>query len=149
MSKINRFSIFLLIMLFSMASIAIASEKHVSPDKLPSYVKQFVGKYFASARIIEAERKLDHYGDEKIEIELDNGISIDFYRGEWWEIDGNGIDVNRAYIPAPIRAYVKKNCPGRIIKEISKNRIGYHVELDGDEDIMFSKECTLINHVRD
>ena len=121
-----------------------ATDRPISPDKLPAAAKTFIQQYFPERTIAYAEKD-GALTRTKYEVHLSDGTEIEFKsNGEWDKVDCKFAPVPAALVPAPITQYVETNFPGAVIVKIDKERHGWDVELNNDLELKFSQAGTLM-----
>lgn len=119
----------------------IYAGKPIDASQLPKNAQTFISKYFPGDKVRKAETDYGRRGLE-YEVDLISGAEIDFTEdGQWKKVDAaRGNTVPAAIVPKAIATYVSKNFPGQGIKEISRKRGGYKVELTGGSELMLTAD---------
>lgn len=110
----------------------------ISLDQLPQVSTNFLTQHFPGSTVLRITRDTDHRGSE-YEVILTNGYEIEFDgAGEWTDVDAPaGQTVPASVVPDNIANYVAANYQGFGINEISRDRLGYDVELTSGLDLQF------------
>ncbi len=118
--------------------IANADDYRVDKSQLPKDAQAFIAKHFAGDDVLYVECDKGVFTTD-YEVVLKSGSRIDFDSdGDWEEISSRKVAVPSSIIPADIIKYVESNFPGEYIREISRDRRGYDVELSNGLDLDFS-----------
>lgn len=106
----------------------------------------FVSTYFPSQEINVSQKDNDGY-----EVMLSDGTMIDFnLSGEWVDVDAPvGKTIPSGFYPAAIDSYIAANVNGTGINEISKEPVGYDVELVSGVELIFDTDGGFIGYDRD
>lgn len=151
--EMKRFmNVFLLFALFSGLSVLTAfadNDKNEKCDKeilfshLPKQAQDLIQEYFPNKAVMKYEEKAS---PREYEVTFDDGNEITFdVNGQWMEMEAKNsslpVSVFKA-LPGSISDYMNKTYPGKMIKEIERNRQGYKVTLQmGRElEIQFDKD---------
>lgn len=112
-------------------------DKPVSPESLPEQATLFLKQYFPAANIMSSEKDKHDY-----EVMLSDGTRVEFsLNGEWTDVDApNGKTIPSGFYPSAIDSYIETNFAGSGINEISKEQLGYDVELVDGNDLLFDYE---------
>lgn len=118
--------------------------EQVSLNQLPENTQQFIQGTFPNTTLLQANKltKSNYYGSI-YKIKLNNNVAIDFDReGNWTEIetsDYTELPANFLAQEVPvIQAYVLENFKGKYIIEIDKDRKGYEVKLNNQQELIFN-----------
>lgn len=111
-------------------------------NELPETTQEFVKKHFSNEKIKSAEREKDlmNFGNgEMYEVELDNGIKMDFNEaGELTEIESNNdVAIPKEALPNSISSYVEKNYPNAHVVSWEADKNDQEVELSDGTDLEF------------
>lgn len=122
----------------SLFTLSSCDDKTISPDQLPTESTNFIETHFPNTDIFSVEKD---YEDWSYEVTLTNGTEIEFNRnGEWKSVDNHIDAIPNSIIPAKISEYFTLNIPNAIITEISKDLLGYEVEIDNQREFDFNKD---------
>lgn len=118
-------------------------DEPISSEELPATAKTFIQQYFPTATIVTTTKDKDDY-----EVVLSEGTRIDFNKtGEWTDVDAAvGKTIPSGFYPEAIDSYVSANFSRIGINEISKETIGYDVELTTGTDLLFSYEGNFLGY---
>lgn len=108
--------------------------------QLPENAQKFLNTYFKDVEIETVKYDADKENQE-YDVILYNGFEITFDKtGEWTDVDAPTDQVIPDGIaPESIASYVSNNYPGLLgIKEISKDKNGYDVELSDGTTLLFN-----------
>lgn len=118
--------------------------EQVSLNQLPENTQQFIQGTFPNTTLLQANKltKSNYYGSI-YKIKLNNKVEIDFDReGNWTEIETTDYSELPAHFLAQevpvIQAYVVENFKGKYIIEIDKDRKGYEVKLNDQQELIFN-----------
>ncbi|MDO5655430.1 MAG: PepSY-like domain-containing protein [Flavobacteriaceae bacterium] len=134
--KIYSSLILLGLMAFSFLS---AQERKLSNSEIPKPIVMYVSQNFPAEKIFEAETEGEK-GDLKYEIKLTNGVEIDFNKDYRVTSIKSDFALPDQVILPEILEYVKRNYPGKTIREWEAERNGQKVELDNDLELYFNKK---------
>ncbi|MBO5298379.1 MAG: PepSY-like domain-containing protein [Candidatus Homeothermus sp.] len=149
MKKIFGFLPLLLISVMCIAVTACSDDDDaavIGKNELPAAVTSFVSTYFPSQEINVSQKDNDGY-----EVMLSDGTMIDFnLSGEWVDVDAPvGKTIPSGFYPAAIDSYIAANVNGTGINEISKEPVGYDVELVSGVELIFDTDGGFIGYDRD
>jgi len=118
----------------------------IGKNELPAAVTSFVSTYFPSQEINVSQKDNDGY-----EVMLSDGTMIDFnLSGEWVDVDAPvGKTIPSGFYPAAIDSYIATNVNGTGINEISKEPVGYDVELVSGVELIFDTDGGFVGYDRD
>ncbi len=142
MKKILRILPLMLVAVMGVALWSCSDDEPEIVQNMPTAAKTFLSTYFPSADIQSVHKDKD----DKYEVKLTNGFSIDFNKsGEWTDVDAPaGQAVPTGFYPAAIDSYVASAYSNVGINEISRNDRGYEVELTNGTDLYFAADGTFI-----
>ena len=106
------------------ALAAVASGNSVEVSKLPSSTQIFLKEFFADSEVVSINV------DNDIDVELENGVKIDFDKRGRWKIIKYKKSYNLEVLPVLARDYLKANYPNQDVTEIDRKRTGYEVMLN-------------------
>jgi hypothetical protein len=106
------------------ALAAVASGNSVEVSKLPSSTQIFLKEFFAGSEVVSINV------DNDIDVELANGVKIDFDKRGRWKIIKYKKSYNLEVLPVLVRDYLKANYPNQDITEIDRKGTGYEVMLN-------------------
>ena len=113
------------------ALAAVASGNSMEVSKLPSSTQIFLREFFSDSEVVGIQI------DDDIDVELANGIKIDFdKRGRWKSIKSNEA-YNLEFLPVLARDYLEANYPKQKGMEIQRKGTGYKVLLN-NKNLSFS-----------
>lgn len=110
-------------------------------DALPEISRNFVQTYFGDQDVVYVTRDKDSY-----DVMLAGGYKVEFdLTGNWEEVDGPLAATlpNQDFIPQKIRDYVSQNFEVGI-NSISRNAVGYEVELINSIELQFDSEGNFV-----
>lgn len=125
----------LLLTIASSLSVIMVAGTPVKTSELPKAALTFLEKHFPGDNVRKAEKDRGHRGME-YEVDLQSGAEIEFRdNGDWKDVKAaRGNAVPAAIVPDAIAKHVAANYSDLKIKEISRKRGGYEIELsDGTE----------------
>jgi len=96
----------------------------VEVSKLPSSTQIFLKEFFADSEVVNINV------DNDIDVELENGVKIDFDKRGRWKIIKYKKSYNLEVLPVLARDYLKANYPNQDITEIDRKGTGYEVMLN-------------------
>lgn len=131
----------LLIIVFVMLSSVLFADDWIVPaSSLPQKAQAFIASTYPGVTIWKVE--LD---DGKFEVDLSNGVSIDFFmNGDWKSIDGEYIGVPKTVLPVNIANVVDNTYPSSIIIEVEKEWGNYKVKLNNMMELYISADGQLM-----
>lgn len=110
---------------------------------MPKQAQDLIQQYFPNKAIMKYEEKTS---PREYEVTFDDGNEITFdVNGQWLEMEAKNsslpVSVFKA-LPDGVSEYMNKTYPGKMVKEIERNREGYKVTLQiGRElDLQFDKD---------
>lgn len=99
----KRYSL-LIIVFVMLSSVLFANNWMLPASALPKKAQDFIASAYPGVTIWKVERD-----DGKFEVDLSNGVSIDFFmNGDWKSIDGEYMGVPKSVLPANIANVVEK-----------------------------------------
>ena len=129
--------------LFFSAAILSAENKSIDVYSLPESVRSFIDSYFPDSRIIYASQDDDMiYPD--YDVELENGVSLEFYNDGTLEKIACKQGVSKEFIPVPILEFVKVRYPGAYFVEYKLDKRHYEVKLSNRFELKFNKHFNLM-----
>lgn len=123
---------------FGAFSASAKDEYSRNVNTLPAAARTVIKKNFkADVNIIKIDKEFGRVKD--YEVVLTDGTEVKFdSAGNWEEVEtGAGSSVPQAFMPAPMREYLKKNFKGLNVVGIEKDRKGYEVTLVNHIDLKF------------
>ncbi len=131
------------------AAVPALAGTPVSTSELPQAVLTFLAKHFPNDPVRKAEKDQGRRGLE-YEVDLTSGAEADFRAdGTWKKVEAaRGKAVPAAIVPAAIADFVKNSFPGTAIKEISRRRGGYEVELDNGTELKLTEDAKPLTEQR-
>ncbi len=119
---------------------ASAGGRLIPFDELPGEAKKFVKTYFSDLKVLQVEKEFNEY-----EVKLTDYVSLEFDPdGNWKQIKCRRSAVPDAIIPTLILSYVKENFPGSAVVQIERSKWGYELELDGELELEFDRNCNFV-----
>jgi hypothetical protein len=104
-------------------------------DRLPENATEFLDENFSEVNIDTIKDDAD---DNVYEVELANGIEVDFeYDGDWRKVDFHKNDMDRnllSSLPVRLTSYLKKNYPDFAIRKMRHTQHGYKIDLYAPEE---------------
>lgn len=114
----------------------------IAQSELPEAAQKFIAQYFPNEQVRKVEKDTEH---NRVEYEVDfaSGAEVDFRSdGQWKEVKAaKGEAVHADLVPAAIAKYVAENHEGLYIKEISRKRGGYEVELSNGKELKLTEDA--------
>ncbi|MEI0477621.1 PepSY-like domain-containing protein [Brachyspira pulli] len=121
-------------------SSTLLADRIIPPESLPDRAKQFISGAFPDAQIWYVE--LD---DGKYEVELSNGIKIEFLRnGDWKEIEGEYIGIPLNVFPPNVAKTIQNTYPQTVVISAEKKWGTYEVKLNNMMELYISSYGQLI-----
>ena len=112
----------------------------VPVESLPERARQFVAQAFPDAQIWYIEND-----DGKFEVELSNGIKIDFlYNGDWNEIDAEYVGIPYNVFPPNVANTIRNTYPQTVIISAEKKWGTYEIKLNNMMELYISADGQLI-----
>ena len=108
---------------------------------IPKLAKDFVKEHFTTAVKNSREKKSPSSSGTFFEVNLMDGIEIDFdAQGNWIEVDAakDGV-IPHSFLPSSIQEYLKTNFNGVGLKNADKTIQGFELELTNDLDLYFDE----------
>ncbi len=122
------------------SSSSLFADWVVSPESLPAKARNFVAQVFPDAQIWYVERD-----DGKYEVELSNGIKIDFLgNGDWKEIEAEYIGIPYNAFPANVANTIRNTYPQTVIISAEKKWGTYEIKLNNMMELYISSDGQLI-----
>ena len=120
---------------------ALSAEGKLIPfDSLPGEAKKFVKDYFPTLKVLQVKAEYDEY-----DVKLTDSVNLEFDRdGNWKEIKCRRSSVPDAVVPVLILSYIKGNYPNIPIIQIERSKWGYELELAGDLELEFDRNCNFV-----
>lgn len=125
----------------SMSSMIYAGTP-ISQSELPKTAVEFLNKHFPGDNVRKAEKEQSRRGME-YEVDLTSGAEVEFLNnGDWKEVKAaKGNAVPAAIVPEAIAKYVAGNYAGQTIKEISRRRAGFEIELSNGKELKLTTDA--------
>ena len=112
----------------------------VPAESLPEKARQFIAQNFADSQIWYIEND-----DGKFEVELSNGIKIDFlYNGDWNEIDAEYVGIPYNVFPPNVANTIRNTYPQTVIISAEKKWGTYEIKLNNMMELYISADGQLI-----
>lgn len=120
---------------------ALSAEGKLIPfDSLPGEAIKFVKDYFPTLKVLQVKAEYDEY-----DVKLTDSVNLEFDRdGNWKEIKCRRSSVPDAVVPVLILSYIKGNYPNIPIIQIERSKWGYELELAGDLELEFDRNCNFV-----
>ena len=133
--------IFKVIIILTMISFSSLFADWVIPaESLPERARQFIAQNFSDAQIWYVESD-----DGKFEVELSNGIKIDFlYNGDWNEIDAEYVGIPYNVFPPNVANTIRNTYPQTVIISAEKKWGTYEIKLNNMMELYISADGQLI-----
>lgn len=123
-----------------MATSAMADDRVVSADTLPQSSKSFIAANFDGVTVTYVEKDFDSY-----DVQLSNGIEIDFKRnGEWESVESIQTPVPTSILPVPVVTSVTKAHPQATIMKVEKERGNFEIKLNNMMELVISPSGKII-----
>ena len=127
------------------ATSAMADDKVVSADTLPQSSKSFITSNFGDATATYVEKDFDGY-----DVQLSNGMNIDFARnGEWESVESMQAPVPTSILPEPVVASVTKAYPQATIMKVEKERGNFEIKLNNMMEFVVNPTGKIIGQKMD
>ena len=112
----------------------------IPAESLPERARQFIAQNFSDAQIWYVESD-----DGKFEVELSNGIKIDFlYNGDWNEIDAEYVGIPYNVFPPNVANTIRNTYPQTVIISAEKKWGTYEIKLNNMMELYISADGQLI-----
>ena len=131
----------LLVAVISVLSVSARDEYVRNGNLLPTAAKTCLKNNFdAKVNLVKIDRDFGRISD--YEVILTDGTEVKFdSKGNWEDVEvAESKSVPKAFVLAPIAAYVKKFQPGARIVGIEKHRRGYDLELSNGVEMKFDRQ---------
>ena len=137
--------IFVIALLFGVATAAKADDRPIDITALPRTAQQFISTHFGSATVVYANQDRDLL-DTDYEVRLSDGTKIDFNgSGEWTDISNKHTGVAMTVVPAALAAYVKQHYDSSLrILSLERDSRHYELKLSNGVELIFSLNGKLI-----
>lgn len=120
------FRLFFVFILLLLSNIFLFADVYVDPSSLPSKAKKFISDIFPSTTYWSVE--LD---GNKYEVELSNGVSIEFtFDGEWIKVEAEYLSIPISILPKSVANTVRNRYPNALIIETEKSFGNYKIKLN-------------------
>ena len=121
-------------------SSTLLADRIIPPESLPDRAKQFISGAFPDAQIWYVE--LD---DGKYEVELSNGIKIEFlHNGDWKEIEAEYIGIPLNVFPPNVAKTIQNTYPQTVVISAEKKWGTYEIKLNNMMELYISSNGQLI-----
>ncbi|NUY82038.1 PepSY-like domain-containing protein [Flavobacterium sp. MAH-1] len=132
-------AIFFLLFLFT-ATASQAQGSKLKVTDLPKEAQNFLETHFKGEKIVKVKKE-SQIGEKGYEVELANGIEIEFTNsGHWREVDGNDGAIPTGYILPAITDYIKANYPAQKITHIDIGHKDIDVDISNNTDLNFTQD---------
>ena len=129
--------------LFLSAAVINAENRNIDVYSLPDAIRNFIDSHFPDNKILSAWQD-DELIYPDYDVELDNGISLEFYNDGTLEKIECKDGISREFIPVPILEFVKVRYPGAYFVEYKLDRKHYEVTLSNGLELKFNKHFNLM-----
>ena len=129
--------------LFLSAAALNARSKSIDVYSLPDAVRHFIECYFPDNHILRATQD-DDLIYPSYDVELEDGISLEFYNDGTLEKISSKAGVSREFIPVPILEFVKVRYPGAYFVEYKMDKKHFEVTLSNRIELKFNNQFNLI-----
>ncbi|TVL81138.1 hypothetical protein A9X81_00440 [Brachyspira hyodysenteriae] len=127
----KKLSIFLA-SLFILSASSLFADMVVPPSALPQQANAFIQRAFPGAQIWKVERD-----GRKFDVQLSNGVSIDFLgNGDWENIDSEYAPIPDAAFPPDVIQAVKNAYPQAAVIDAEKEWGNYKLKLNNMMELM-------------
>ena len=121
------------------SATAMADNKPVTFEKLPTAARQFVNTNFPNAEVLRVMQDDDLICPDYF-VALAGGVKIDFsHNGALEKVESERAGVPDSIVPVQIRDYVSSHYPGSVILEYEVGRKGYEVKLSNRMELKFNQ----------
>ena len=129
------------IIILTMISFSSLFADWVIPaESLPERARPFIAQNFSDVQIWYVESD-----DGKFEVELSNGIKIDFlYNGDWNEIDAEYVGIPYNVFPPNVANTIRNTYPQTVIISAEKKWGTYEIKLNNMMELYISADGQLI-----
>ncbi len=132
---------------FLLASLLVVSlsvqakngDRIIQFKDLPAMAQEFVNTYFPkeTVRLVKME---DEVTKTEYTVRFESGVEVEFNSvGEWKEIDGQSTCLPTGFLEKNILQYLEQKHPGHCLKEISRGKHKYDLELANGMELIFNK----------
>ncbi len=120
------------------------NDKPITVDQLPAAAKQFIGKYFADAKVSYAKMDTELF-DKSYEVVFTEGNKVEFdSKGEWKDVNCKFTKVPEGIVPQQIANYVATNYKEAKIVQIDRDKHDYELKLNNGLELKFDLKFQLI-----
>ncbi|WP_239650425.1 PepSY-like domain-containing protein, partial [Brachyspira hyodysenteriae] len=120
--------------LFILSASSLFADMVVPPSALPQQANAFIQRAFPGAQIWKVERD-----GRKFDVQLSNGVSIDFLgNGDWENIDSEYAPIPDAAFPPAVIQAVKNAYPQAAVIDAEKEWGNYKLKLNNMMEVMVS-----------
>ena len=134
--------IFIAVLLASTA-IAVADEKPIDVNSLPTPARDFLNSNFPGEKIIFATVE-DELLYPDYNVVLSNGVSVEFYNDGALEKLECRTGIPEVFVPIQIVEFVKVRYPDAYFIEYNLDRRHYEVKLSNRLELKFNKNFNLL-----
>ncbi|WP_241392512.1 PepSY-like domain-containing protein, partial [Brachyspira hyodysenteriae] len=118
--------------LFILSASSLFADMVVPPSALPQQANAFIQRAFPGAQIWKVERD-----GRKFDVQLSNGVSIDFLgNGDWENIDSEYAPIPDAAFPPAVIQAVKNAYPQAAVIDAEKEWGNYKLKLNNMMELM-------------
>ncbi|WP_353134784.1 PepSY-like domain-containing protein [Pseudopedobacter sp.] len=143
MNKLSKFLTAVLIVFT--ANSAIANDKVITFNQLPSKAQKFIKTFFSQADILTVTEETEYLVQKEYTVILNDGSKIEFdSNGEWEKVDAHTKSMPVKIVPGSILSHVKKSFPNTFVKEIKKSTNKYEVEISNGLELEFNRKGEFI-----
>ncbi len=120
------------------------ADKPVEFSRLPAPAKAFVEKHFSDARVSFATVDKELF-ETTYDVTFADGRKIEFDgNGEWKDVDCGRTAVPAEIVPKAIADYVATYHPDNFVRDISRDKRHWDIELDNGVDLKFNSKLTVV-----
>lgn len=137
----------ILAVLFSAMTATARGNYSHDIDILPRAAKTMLSENF-KAEVSHIKIGKEFGQIRKYDVVMTDGTEISFDKhGNWKDVEvGRNSSVPGAFIPSPIKTFIKENQVKASVTGIEKKAYGYEVELSNGVDVMFSAKGKFLRY---
>ncbi len=122
-----------------------ASEKVVAENMLPASIHEFIKTHYVDEKISIATLERDLF-DKDYKVILVSGVKLEFDgKGDWTEVEcKRNSTVPSSIIPQIIKDFIDSKFSAASVRQISKSRRYYEIELNDGTELKFNKKGELV-----
>lgn len=135
-----------LVLTLSLASAAMAGDRHISFGQLPDAAKSFINTNFSEETVALATKDFGFSGTS-YDVRFVSGLKIEFNgKGEWTEMESGRSVLSEKFIPEQIKKYVSGRWSGAKYRKIDKKKAGgFEVKLTNGLEIEFDRNFNVVD----